>query len=257
MFLPLSDGNPVRHVRLQFVTLALIGANIVVYLLVNVAGLVSPQFASLAFGHVPAVANDLRTLPVQFRVVPDDLYVLTAITSTFLHADFWHLLGNMLFLWVFGDNVEDAMGHVRFLVFYLVCGFVASYAHVFTYPQAQGPLIGASGAAAGIVAAYLMLHPKVKVWVLFLGRIPLRLPAWVLLAGWIGYQLFMFFTDTTSNVSWAAHAGGIIAGLVLVGLFKRRGVPLFDQEVVVPEAVELKPDAELPAKVQRGPWGRQ
>lgn len=242
--------------RLQYVTLGLIGANVLVYLLVNVTGIISPQFANLAFGHVPAVANDLRSLPVQYQIVPDDFYTLTAITSTFIHADFWHLLGNMLFLWVFGDNVEDAMGHLRFLAFYLICGWAASYFHAFTFADAQGPLIGASGAAAGLVSAYLMLHPRMKIWVLFLGRIPLRLPAWILLAGWIAYQLFMFLTDTTSNVSWAAHAGGIIAGLVLVGLFKRRAVPLFDRQVVVPEAVELAPEAELPPHVERGPWGR-
>ena len=105
------------------------------------------------------------------------------------------------------------------------------------------PLIGASGAAAGVVAAYLMLHPRVRLWVLVFGRIPVPLPAYAALVAWIAYQFAMLFTDFGGAVSWAAHTGGIIAGLVLLPLMKRRGVPLFDRQVVRPKAVSVEPAA--------------
>lgn len=245
-------------------TLGIIATNILVYLLVNVAQITDSSFANVAFGHVPSVANDIRTLPTQYQIIPEYLYSITAITAAFLHADIMHLGGNMLFIWVFGDNIEDAMGHVRFLLFFLLCAFIASWFHAFSFPQSDAPLIGASGAAAGIVAAYLMLHPRVKIWVLFLGRIPLKLPAYVLIGLWIAFQVVMYLSASDSKVSWAAHVGGIIAGIVLVGLFKRRGVPLFDTEIIIPKTVELEPSASLPPNIKPAPpsprqtkWGRK
>lgn len=258
MFLPLYDGKKIEYVALQWVTLGVIALNVGLYIVLNVLGdsfgLV--EWAAVAFGHVPSVSNDLRTLPVDFRIVPDEIYSLTTITAAFLHADIWHLAGNMLFIWTFGDNVEDAMGHFRFLVFFLLCAFAASWFHAFSFPSSDAPLIGASGAAAGIVAAYLMLHPKMKIWGLFFGRIPLRLPALWVLTGWIGFQVVMYLFDNDNQISWAAHVGGAAAGIALVGLLKRREVPLFDRVVVVPQAVELEPDVRLPPKVQRSRWGR-
>ena len=240
-------------------TLGIIALNVLVFLAFNIANIIGPDsvnFAAVAFGHVPSVANDVKTLPIQYRIVPHGLYGLTALSSAFLHADLWHLGGNMLFLWVFGDNVEDAMGHFKFLVFYVACAFAAAWFHAFAFPNSDAPLIGASGAAAGIVAAYLMLHPKMKVWVLFLARFPLKLPALWLLGGWIAYQVFMFVTATGSQVSWAAHVGGIAAGIALVGFLKRRDVPLFDRFIVAPEAVVLEPQADLPSQSKPSRWGR-
>ncbi|MEO1397840.1 MAG: rhomboid family intramembrane serine protease, partial [Pseudomonadota bacterium] len=125
------------------------------------------------------------------------------------------------------------------------------------FPTSDSPLIGASGAAAGIVAAYLILHPKMQVWVLFLSKIPLRLPAWTVLGAWIAFQVFMFATDPDGQVSWAAHVGGALAGALLVFVLKRRSIPLFDRELVVPEAVELDPNEALPPKVNAPhSWGR-
>ncbi len=233
-------------------TSLIIALNILVFVYFNIFGADAEfgiNFAARAFGYVPSVSNDMRSLPVEYQVIPDNLYAVAALTSAFLHADIWHLGGNMLFIYVFGDNVEDAMGHVRFLIFYLACAFAAAWLHAFASPASDAPLIGASGAAAGIVAAYLMLHPKMKVWVLFLSRIPLRLPAVWLLGGWVGFQLFMFLFDGDQQISWAAHVGGILAGVVLVGLLKRREVPLFDREIVPPLAVETDPDADIH-------WGR-
>ncbi len=231
------------HVAFQWVTAIIIGLNVLVYCIVNLLGLFGGmEPVTLSLGHVPSVANDIRILPQGMEIVPDDFYGVTALTSAFIHVDFWHLAGNMLFIYVFGDNVEDAMGHARYALFFIACAIAACWLHVIAYPQSDSPLVGASGAAAGIVAAYLMLHPKMKVWVLFLGRIPLKLPALYLLGGWVAYQVFMFVTDPDGVISWAAHVGGIVAGLALVTVLRRPGVPLFDRAIVLPEAVEIDPD---------------
>ncbi|NKB53393.1 MAG: rhomboid family intramembrane serine protease [Rhizobiaceae bacterium] len=151
--------------RLQWMTIAIIGLNFLTYIIFNLLGAGAEQannFAILAFGHIPSVSNDIHSLPGVYQIIPSDLYALTALTSAFMHADIWHLGGNMLFIWVFGDNVEDALGHIKFLIFYLACAYAAAWFHAFVFPMSDAPLVGASGAAAGIVAAYLMLHPKMK-----------------------------------------------------------------------------------------------
>ncbi|EFL88032.1 rhomboid family intramembrane serine protease [Ahrensia sp. R2A130] len=244
--------------RLQWVTLTIIALNVGIYLigLIGWPDHYGTNFATIAFGHVPSVINDLKTLPAQYAVVPDDFYWVTAITGAFLHADIWHLGGNMLFIWVFGDNVEDAMGHFKFAIFYLLCAFAGSWFHAFSFPASDAALIGASGAAAGIIAAYLMLHPKVWVWVLFAARIPLRLPAWTVLGFWLGMQVWMYVMSSDGEISWAAHVGGGLTGIVLTPILKRWAVPLFDREVIVPGAVVLKEDADLPPKVEPPRWGR-
>ena len=161
----------------------------------------------------------------------------TYVTYGFLHADLIHLGGNMLFLWVFGDNVEDALGHARFLIFYLACTIAGAVMHGMVVPASQMPLIGASGAVAGVVSAYLILHPRVKLWVLVLARVPIRLPAYIVLAIWIATQFLMILLDEEGAISWAAHIGGIIAGAILVVVLRRRGVPLFDRGRALPLAV--------------------
>ncbi len=163
----------------------------------------------------------------------------------------------MLFLWVFGDNVEDALGHFKFLIFFLACAAAGAFFHGIVLPESRAPLIGASGAVAGIVAAYLLLHPKVKVWVLAFGRLPLRIPAVIPLLIWIGFQFVMLVSDTNGAVSWPAHVGGIIAGAVLVLVMRRPGVPLFDRTIVTPCAVETVPAVAETQQKHPGPWGRQ
>lgn len=248
-------------------TFAIIAVNILVFIIFNLFGAGAGEgenYAAIALGHVPSVAHDFRSLPDNYQLIPPHLYQITTITSAFLHADIWHLGGNMLFLWVFGDNVEDAMGHFKYLIFYLACAFAAAWFHAFAFPDSDAPLIGASGAAAGIVAAYLMLHPKMSVWVLFVSTIPLRLPASLLLGGWVLFQLAMFVLNEDTNVSWAAHVGGIVAGILLVGLLKRRDVQLFDREVTLPKAVVVSANTEPPAEPvpvpaeprHKQPWGR-
>ena len=165
----------------------------------------------------------------------------------------------MLFLWVFGDNVEDALGHIKFLIFYALCAVAGALLHGLIAPESQVPLIGASGAIAGVVTAYLMLHPRVKVWILAFGRIPLRIPAYITLALWILFQFVMFAVGGDEQISFACHVGGIIAGAVLVLVLRSRDVPLFDREIVTPRAVVVKqPSAVRPVEAEPAPrWGRQ
>ncbi len=237
MFIPLHDANRLRYVQRQYVTLGIIALNVVAWLLISSYTMESAQATILGLGYIPSVAHDLAILPPELELVP---VPATYVTYAFLHRDLLHLGGNMLFLWVFGDNVEDALGHLRYLVFYIACAVAAAAFHGLVLPDSQVPLIGASGAVAGIIAAYLILHPRVKLWVLAFARIPLRVPAFAALAFWIGSQFFMFFLDSGDQVSWAAHVGGILAGTVLVVLLRRPGVPLFDRRIVTPAAAELE-----------------
>jgi membrane associated rhomboid family serine protease len=257
MFIPLHDANRLRHIRLQYVTIGLIIANVLMFV-GTVLG-VSEEAAwadALGLGYIPAVINDFAELPQNHVLVPENF---TYITYAFLHADLFHLGGNMLFLWVFGDNVEDAFGHIKFLIFYLLCAAAGAFLHGVILPDSQSPLIGASGAVAGVVTAYLILHPKVKLWVLVVMRIPLRIPAWIPLLLWVGIQFAMLFVQSDDGISWPAHVGGIIAGAILVLFFRRRGQPLFDRNLEVGTANPI-PSINPPAPAQPVPaatkWGR-
>ena len=257
MFIPLHDANSLKHVKLQYVTFAIIAINVVVFLVTSLQSVDTAEATVLGLGYIPSTVFNVIERPDELVIVPDNL---TYLTYAFLHGDIFHLGGNMLFLWVFGDNVEDALGHVRYLVFYLLCAVAGAFMHGIVEPGSTAPLIGASGAIAGIVAAYLMLHPRVKIWILAFGRIPLRIPAYITLTLWILFQFAMMLAGGEDQVSWAAHVGGIVAGAVLVLFMRRRGVPLFDAEVVTPRAVETAaPDpaatAAEPDIVPR--WGRQ
>jgi membrane associated rhomboid family serine protease len=256
MFIPLHDANSLRYIKMQYVTIALIAANVIIYLFTRLQPEQAQIATILGLGYIPSVVFDTQELPVNFQLIPEDL---TYITYSFLHGDIFHLGGNMLFLWVFGDNVEDALGHVKYLIFYILCAIAGALMHGMAAPDSTVPLIGASGAIAGIVSAYLILHPRVKIWVLALARIPLRIPAWIVLALWIGFQFLMFFAAGEDQISWAAHIGGIVAGAVLVLLLKRRAVPLFDREVVTPRSVRVEQESAVkPIEAQPAPrWGRQ
>jgi membrane associated rhomboid family serine protease len=155
-----------------------------------------------------------------------------------VHGDIFHLLSNMLFLWVFGDNVEDAMGHARFLAFYLLSGVAGGLAHAAIQSSSASPLIGASGAVAGVIAAYLMLHPRVRVWVLAFRFIPLRIAAAWVLGVWVVTQIMMAFVAPVDQIAWWAHVGGMVAGAILVLFLRRPGVLLFDRGL---QATAAKP----------------
>lgn len=231
MFIPLHDTNSLKHISRQYVTLSIIAINVVIWVVMGSPAILDQDavYAAItSYGFIPAVANGYATVPVGIDALP---VTMTYISYSFLHGDFMHLAGNMLFIWVFGDNVEDAMGHVKFLIFYFLCAAAGAYAHSYMAPQSQAPLIGASGSVAGIIGAYLLLHPKVRVWVLALGRIPLKIPAAFVLGFWIAFQFYQIITAPDSAISFAAHIGGAIAGVILIVFMKRRGVALFDRDL--------------------------
>lgn len=231
MLMPLYDENPLRSIKRQYVTIGIILVNIVVFAFVQqgVAGGGGVSNVTLTLGMIPAElfggqGYDLLQTPMFSVNIPDQL---TPLTYMFLHGSWLHLLGNMLFLWVLGDNVEDAMGHLRFLFFYLACGVLAGLFQSWILPGLTNPVIGASGAVAGVIGAYLVLHPKVMMWALVFRTFPVQLRAVWILAFWVVFQLVNIFTAGDAKVAWGTHIGGLLAGVLLVVVLKRSDVKLF------------------------------
>ncbi|MGW0606604.1 rhomboid family intramembrane serine protease [Streptomyces sp. NPDC002644] len=255
MVIPVHDINPAR--RVPWVLYALIAANVVVFLL-------TPGTTGSLTGNVPlGELCRLEAFLDRFAVVPRELILdrmprlvptgetgvgpegagcvvappgyakspeLSVLSAMFLHGGWLHLLGNMLFLWIFGDNVEDRMGHWRFALFYLVCGYAASYGFALTDPDSASPLIGASGAVAGVLGAYLVLYPRARVWALvpFLIFLPLRLPAWLVLGLWFVLQAAYSAGQGVSQagtVAYVAHVIGFALGMLLAWPLKAGTVP--------------------------------
>ena len=225
---PLHDDNPTRIT--PFVTVALIAACGLAFLWQISLDGYGQRHAVFALGAIPAVLFDKAHLPAELVLVPA---WATAFTSMFMHGGWMHLIGNMLYLWIFGNNVEDAMGHVRFTCFYLVCGLLALVAHAAPNADSTVPLIGASGAVSGVLGAYLLLYPHARVLVaipfgFFLHTVRIR-AAWVL-GGWFVLQLVNSAAMDGAGgggVAWSAHVGGFLAGAVLIPFFKHRNVKLF------------------------------
>ncbi|MGD1876224.1 MAG: rhomboid family intramembrane serine protease [Kiloniellaceae bacterium] len=223
-FIPLHDTTPRYLIARPWATWALIAACALIYLGQIMLGDRGNLRLVYGLGTIPASLTGTAELPPELALVSP---WLTLVSYQFLHGGFMHLAGNMLFLWVFGDNIEDAMGHGRFLVFYLVCGALAALTQVALHTGSTTPLIGASGAISGVLGAYLILHPKARVLVPIV-FIPLYLPAWLLLIFWFGFQFFSATAGpSASNVAWWAHIGGFIAGVVLIFVFRYKAVPLF------------------------------
>jgi membrane associated rhomboid family serine protease len=216
--IPLRDDNPTT--LLPIVTAGLILINIAVFC--YELSLESQVLEGLVhrMGMVPA---DILHAPL-----PAPAEIASLFTSMFLHGGWLHLAGNMLYLWIFGNNIEDSMGHLRFVIFYLIAGIAAAGVHIYFNPASTVPTIGASGAVSGVLGAYLVLFPHARVrTLLILGwfiRI-LYLPAWVLLISWIGLQLLSQFAAplqiAEGGVAYAAHIGGFVAGLALIPLFRK------------------------------------
>ena len=217
MFLPLKDDNPTSTFPL--ITLGLILANGLVFYHQMSLDTVESQNFIFKWGAIPYQIHHGEVL----REFPEIPLPLTIFSSMFLHGGFLHLFGNMLYLWIFGNNIEDTLGHLRFLLFYLVCGLVAGLAQVFSNPESTVPMIGASGAVAGVLGAYLLLFPGARILTLFFIFIFIkfvRLPALVVLGFWFFIQLLGVWGGSISNVAFFAHVGGFIAGLVLVKIFQ-------------------------------------
>jgi membrane associated rhomboid family serine protease len=256
--IPVHDDNPTR--RVPIVTWLLIAINLVVFLREPIAG----DLPFLSGGATQAQACDQLAFFRQWAAIPaelttndpldetagppvaggceavpagtdgDKIPFLSVLSAMFLHGSWLHLLGNMLYLYIFGNNVEDTLGRIRYLLFYLVCGYLATYGFALANPGSTETLVGASGAIAGVLGAYLILYPRARVTSLvpFLFFFPFRLPAWIVLGSWFLLQ-YVYVTGAGmadgSNVAYLAHVVGFIAGIVLVivlgGLSRRRRPP--------------------------------
>lgn len=218
MFIPLHDDTPLKVIRFQFVTIAIMALNIGIFL-------VTGAFSS------DVIQGNLAS---GFGVIPDELFnggglqnpipePFTLITYLFLHAGWMHLIGNMLFLWVFADNIEDAYGYVGFIIFYLLCGAGGGLTHAFMMPNSASPLVGASGAVSGVLASYLVLYPRARVWILLFMRIPVPMPAIWVLGGWFLLQVFsLAASQPGEEVAWWAHIGGFVVGIILTITLRNR-----------------------------------
>lgn len=225
--IPLRDDNPSESK--PFVTITFIVICVLVFLWQFSLGNEGGQRAIYALGVIPAVLLGGRELPPELHLVDPSF---TILSSMFMHGGWMHLIGNMLYLWIFGDNVEDSMGHVRYTVFYLLCGVAAVFAQAVPEPNSVVPMVGASGAISGVLGAYVLLHPHARVLVAIpLGFVlqTMRLPAGIVLALWFGLQLFssLMAQPGQGGVAFRAHIGGFIAGMVLVLIFKKRHIRLF------------------------------
>jgi len=207
--IPLKDENPTQ--RFPYITLLLILLNLVVFFY----GISLPVHPSTLYA-------DYALVPIQLMKQPIDVYP-KIYTSMFLHAGIWHLGGNMLYLWIFGNNIEDVLGKLRFILFYFLCGTLAAFGHISTDLESKIPMVGASGAISGILGAYLILFPFAKIRTfIFLGFFwtIARIPAIILLLFWIILQIWNSAFTTTGSTAWFAHIGGFVAGLILILPFK-------------------------------------
>jgi len=220
---PLYDDNPTR--REPLVTYLLIGLCVGAFLW----ELGQNERAVLyRYGMIPAELFGLWHPPRAYQVVPP---WATLFTSMFLHGGWFHLIGNMLFLWIFGNNIEDVLGHGRYILFYLCCGVVAALTQAFSSFGAHVPMVGASGAIAGVLGAYLLLYPyanvHVFVWIVIFFRI-VNIPAWIMLGLWFAMQVVSGLARApgTPGVAFWAHVGGFVSGVILVALLRPSGVTL-------------------------------
>lgn len=237
---PISDDNPT--LRTPLMTYLMLSVIAFVWIFVQKAGLDSTALAASVcnLGMVPGELTGRASLGLavplsrELACVVDNepINILTPITSMFLHGGWGHIIGNCLFFWVFGNNVEDSMGRFRFLIFYLLCGLIAAGAHVAIDPTSPVPTVGASGAISGVLGAYLVLYPRVRVnllvIIIFIIRI-IPVPAWLVLVYWFGLQLLTGLPQLTSirpdvsgGVAVWAHIGGFVAGAVLIKLFENK-----------------------------------
>jgi len=242
---PIADDNP--RLETPIVTWSIIAVCVLVFFWQLSLGTTGGEIAVYEYGMIPARLFGAAQLQPELAAVPA---WATVFTSMFMHGGWLHIGFNMLFLWIFGDNVEDSMGHGRYLAFYLVCGVAAALAQAVVTPGSTVPMVGASGAISGVLGAYLLLHPHATVrTVVFLGIFVtmLHLPAMIVLGLWFLMQLAnaALSSSGTPGVAFWAHVGGFIAGMALVPLFKKSGVKLFQPSRYRPFQIERR----------RGPWG--
>lgn len=227
--IPFKDDNPTEIT--PFVTVTFIVICVLVFLYEISLPAQASEIFIYSYGAIPAVVFGNAQLPTELERLPS---YGTLISSMFLHGGWMHLIGNMLYLWIFGNNIEDVMGHFKFIVFYIVCGVLAALSHAFIDPQSDVPMVGASGAISGILGAYLLLFPHARVLVLiplgFFSRL-MYVPAGLVLGLWFLMQLLsggMSFGNQGGGVAFFAHIGGFLAGMLLIGVFKYPHVKFFN-----------------------------
>jgi len=233
LLVPLHDDNPTR--RFAILTAAIAAANVAVFFAqASMTEAAGTRFV-LGYGMIPSVLFGTAELAGD---IDTPGAIASLFTSMFLHGGFMHAAGNMLYLWTFGNNVEDALGRVRFALFYAACGLGAAFSQALVDPSSEVPMIGASGAVSGVLAAYLLLHPHASVYSFVFIRVA-WVPAYLVLGFWIVVQIAngLMADPSEGGVAWWAHIGGFAAGLVLAPLMKRREVPLFA------------------GRTRSGPWG--
>lgn len=221
--IPLRDENPSKTIPIINVSLIIINIYVFIYQYFLFAG--GPELFILQWGSIPYEFSHFVDVESPARIpVP-----LTIFTAMFMHGGWLHLLGNMVFLWIFGDNVEDKLGHLRYLIFYFICGLIASFSHIFTNIHSQVPAIGASGAISGVMGAYIYLFPRARIktlviWFVFIQII--HIPAVVMIGYWIVLQIFSAWMELGSveggGTAWFAHIGGFLGGLILILLMRNR-----------------------------------
>ena len=243
---PISDDNPRRYVT-PYVNWTLIGASILVFFWQVSLGSPGGDRAVFSLGMIPARLFGYAELAPGLETVPA---WGTILTSMFMHGGLLHLGGNMLYLWIFGDNIEDCLGHGRYLIFYLLCGTAAAFGQALLDPTSEIPMVGASGAISGVLGAYVLLHPRATIRVLIFIVVFVtigHIPAILVIGFWFLGQLISAASAPASEggIAFWAHIGGFVAGLALVPFMKRRHVPL------------LEPAYNRPFKIEhrRGPWG--
>ena len=223
--LPLNDDNPIHSTPVATVTFIIACCMVFLYQssLLSSRG----ELFIYQYGAIPAVLFGQAALPPEVMAIPA---AATVLTSMFLHGSWMHLIGNMLYLWIFGNNIEDVMGSVKFVMFYLLCGAIASVSHALTDPISTVPMVGASGAISGVLGAYLLLFPHARV-LLFAPLIGTTyVPAGIVLGFWFVMQILSGGASLGSQgggVAFFAHIGGFVAGMILIGFFKRPDVRYF------------------------------
>jgi len=221
--IPLRDINPTE--RFAIVTFILIVLNVIIFIYELTLGEVDGDLFVAAFGLIPKQLFDHDVGAFSGTPVP-----ATLVTHMFLHGGILHLAGNMLYLWIFGNNIEDATGRIRFILFYLLCGWCAAFAHAYMNSSSLTPMIGASGAISGVLGAYLLLYPRARVVTLIIFGFYIRtaeIPAKVVLGFWFLLQFVnaLLSSGSGGGVAWYAHVAGFATGMLLIGLFKRSDVP--------------------------------
>ncbi len=218
-FFPISDVNPTK--KKPIVSLIILITCVFIFIYQYNLDFHSEQKTILTFGMIPSVLFNIKKLSDELMIIPS---YMTLISSMFLHGGWMHLIGNMAYLYIFGDNIEDELGKFKFIIFYIFCGIFAALCQALVDMNSDTPMIGASGAISGILGAYIILFPKKEIkiffWFIIFFKI-FKIPAMYVIGVWIFFQFFSFNNGQENNIAYAAHIGGFITGLILIFFLRK------------------------------------